>query len=278
MEYSDADYSIRIGRQALTWGGGGKAFNPIDIMNPFAPTDVIRDYKNGSDMITVQAYTDYVSDMQLAIVPRRDVDSRELESDESSVSVKLRNSYDETDAEVVFGTHYGKAFIGGGLAGTVHDAVVRTDVIVSDGDSRRYFSAVANIDYSWLTMDNNTYGFFELHYNNLGVDSIEDVARDAELVKKLERGDFFLRDKYYMAIGLQYEVYPLINCYLSTIYNINDSSYVVQPRLEWDIKSNLQILLGVDLPEGNLGTEFGGFTDVSTGRVIAPAKKRYTVR
>ncbi len=160
MEYSDADYSIRIGRQALTWGGGGKAFNPIDIMNPFAPTDVIRDYKNGSDMITVQAYTDYVSDMQLAIVPRRDVDSRELESDESSVSVKLRNSYDETDAEVVFGTHYGKAFIGGGLAGTVHDAVVRTDVIVSDGDSRRYFSAVANIDYSWLTMDNNTYGFF----------------------------------------------------------------------------------------------------------------------
>ncbi len=101
------------------------------------------------------------------------------------------------------------------------------------------------------------------------------MARDAELVKKLERGDFFLRDKYYMAIGLQYEVYPLINCYLSTIYNINDSSYVVQPRLEWDIKSNLQILLGVDLPEGNLGTEFGGFTDVSTGRVIAPAKKVY---
>ncbi|PLX66207.1 MAG: hypothetical protein C0603_12425 [Denitrovibrio sp.] len=274
VEYSDVDYNIRFGRQALTWGGG-KVFNPIDIMNPFAPTDVVRDYKNGSDMVTLQAYTELVSDLQIAIVPRRNVRTSELEYDESSASMKLRNSYGDTDAEIVFGSHYGEAFVGGGVAGILSDAVVRSDFILSDGENRRYFSAVANIDYSWLTFDNNTYGYFELYYNNLGVNSIDEVSRDEELLQKLTRGDFYMRDRYYMATGFQYEAHPLINLYTSIIFNIKDYSYILQPRLEWNFRSNMRILLGVDLPEGNLGSEFGGFTDASTGRVIAPAKKVY---
>ena len=274
LEYSDFDYTVRVGRQALTWGGG-KIFNPIDIMNPFAPTDVVRDYKNGSDMITVQAYSDYISDVQVAIVPRRDIKTRELEYDESSAALKLQNTFGETDAEILFGSHYGDNFLGGGVAGPFKDAVWRTNVILSDGDSKKYFSAVANIDYSWLTKGNNTYGYIEFYYNNMGVDSAEALADNTELMERLERGDFFMRDNYYMAAGLQYDPHPLVTIFLSGIYNTDDSSYIAQPRVEWDIKSDVKILVGADIPEGNLGSEFGGFTDSSTGRVISPAKRLY---
>ncbi|MDX2497114.1 MAG: hypothetical protein QNL11_04335, partial [Desulfobacterales bacterium] len=34
--------SVRIGRQALTWGNG-LIFNPMDLLNPFAPTNFVRD-------------------------------------------------------------------------------------------------------------------------------------------------------------------------------------------------------------------------------------------
>ena len=45
--------SLRIGRQAITWGNGF-VFNPMDLFNPFPPTAIDRDYKVGDDMINAQ--------------------------------------------------------------------------------------------------------------------------------------------------------------------------------------------------------------------------------
>jgi hypothetical protein len=38
---------IRIGHQAVTWGNG-LLFNPMDLFNPFSPSDIERDYKIGA--------------------------------------------------------------------------------------------------------------------------------------------------------------------------------------------------------------------------------------
>jgi hypothetical protein len=43
--------TARVGRQVITWGNGF-LFNPMDLFNPFAPTDIERDYKIGDDMVT----------------------------------------------------------------------------------------------------------------------------------------------------------------------------------------------------------------------------------
>lgn len=273
-EYARGDFNLRFGRQALTWGSG-KVFNPIDIMNPFAPTDVIRDYKNGSDMFAVQAYSALISDIQAALVPRRNPDTQELMYSESSAALKLKNTYGETDAEALFGMHYGEAFAGGGVSAFIGGAALRADVLISAGEYRDYVTAVTNIDYSWLFLDNNAYGFLEFYYNSLGVDSIDKMIADRELSEKLAHGDMFLRDRYYAAAGVQYELHPLINVHFSMIYNLNDASYIIQPRLEWDIRENMRIFAGIDLPEGNLGSEFGGFYDQIGGGVIAPAKRAY---
>jgi hypothetical protein len=44
---------VRLGRQAVTWGNGF-LFNPMDLFNPFSPTDIERDYKIGTDMVFSQ--------------------------------------------------------------------------------------------------------------------------------------------------------------------------------------------------------------------------------
>jgi hypothetical protein len=54
---------VRIGRQAVTWGSGF-IFNPFDLFNPFAPTDIIRDYKMGDDMLNAQFTADDIGDFQ----------------------------------------------------------------------------------------------------------------------------------------------------------------------------------------------------------------------
>jgi len=274
VEYVLDDMNIRIGRQALTWGGG-KAFNPLDIMNPFSPTDTIRDYKNGTDMIAIQTYSKMFADVQGVLVPRRGDDSGELEYEESSAALKLRNTFIETDAEVLFGWHYGEPFAGGGISVFIGEAALRIDALASKGKHKDSFSAVSNIDYSWLFLGKNIYGYFELYYNSLGKGSIDDVLADRELFERIARGEMYLRDRYYASAGVVYELHPLINLNMSFIYNILDSSYVLQPRVEWDIRENMRILAGIDLPEGNLGSEFGGFYDNRGGGVISPAKRIY---
>lgn len=274
LEYTGSDINIRLGRQALTWGSG-KVFNPVDMMNPYAPTDTIRDYKNGSDMFVLQAYTGYFEDVQAAVVPRRNPDTQEFEYNRSSAAMKLKDYLGETDFEMVFGTHYGDKFAGGGFSSFLGEALFRADFIAANGEFRNYVNAVANIDYSWLFLEKNTYGFIEFYYNSLGAESVNKLTKDRQLMEKLERSDIYLRDRYYTAAGLRYELHPLINLHFSMIYNLRDASFIAQPRMEWDIRENMRIISGLDLPGGNLGSEFGGFYDYNGGGVIAPAKRVY---
>lgn len=41
---------IMAGRQAVTWGNG-MIFNPMDLFNPFSPSDILRDYKMGDNLV-----------------------------------------------------------------------------------------------------------------------------------------------------------------------------------------------------------------------------------
>ena len=89
--------AIRIGRQAVTWGNG-QLFNPMDLFNPFAPTDISRDYKVGDDMLLVQFSTESVSDFQILYVPRRDPISRDVEWARSSLAGKTGRRSDPGSA------------------------------------------------------------------------------------------------------------------------------------------------------------------------------------
>ena len=80
--------TVRIGRQVITWGAGF-LFNPMDLFNPFAPTDIERDYKIGDDMVTVQYPLGMTGGLQFLYVPRRDPDDRDVEWDnQSSLAAK----------------------------------------------------------------------------------------------------------------------------------------------------------------------------------------------
>ncbi|MBE9543066.1 MAG: hypothetical protein IMF02_01120, partial [Proteobacteria bacterium] len=80
--------SLRIGRQAITWGDGF-VFNPMDLFNPFSPTAIDRDYKVGDDMINAQYSLKQFGDIQLLYVARRNPDNDEVEFDQASLAGKL---------------------------------------------------------------------------------------------------------------------------------------------------------------------------------------------
>ena len=48
--FTNANLALRFGRQAISWGNG-LVFTPMDIVNPFDPTQVDTEYKPGDDML-----------------------------------------------------------------------------------------------------------------------------------------------------------------------------------------------------------------------------------
>lgn len=269
FSYDGGFGDVNIGRQALTWGNG-LVFNPADLINPFAPSDIIRDYKIGSDMILYQHGFETVQDLQAVVVPRRDQDG-DLSSDESTVGMKTRFSAGERDLDLYVLKNYEDPVLGGGLISYLGQGVLRTDLtwtyLDDDPDRDSFFSGVVNYDYSWSWVEQNWYGFLEFYYNGVGSSNVYEALDNQALMTRLERGEIFVTGRYYLDGMLQYEAHPLINVFSTVIYNLEDNSFLFQPRLNWDFSTDAQFLIGANIPVGRTDSEFGNRINQDTGLV-----------
>ncbi|MBN1614437.1 MAG: hypothetical protein JW950_08245, partial [Deltaproteobacteria bacterium] len=117
---------VRIGRQAVTWGNG-LLFNPMDLFNPFSPSDIERDYKRGDDMASLQVPFGRRGDLEVLYVPRRDPVRERLNWDQSSLAGKIHLGCGTTDYDVLLARHYDDTVVGLGSAGYVGGAAWRLD-------------------------------------------------------------------------------------------------------------------------------------------------------
>ena len=255
--------TIRIGRQALTWGNG-LMFNPMDLFNPFAPTDIERDYKVGDDMVVAQIPLTGRGDFQALYVPRRNPVTGNVEIDQSSIAGKLHLAAGETEFDFMAARHYGDTVVGMGATGYLLDAAWRTDLvwtILSEDPNRDgYLSFVANMDYSWVWFGKNFYGLIEFYYNGIGKDDYFEAITDPAILERLDRGEIFTLGRYYLSGQIQLELHPLFHLYLASINNLADPSGLLQPYAVWDAAQNFQVTFGMAIPWGADGTEFGGFS------------------
>lgn len=271
--------NISIGRQALTWGNG-LLFNPADLINPFAPSDIIRDYKIGSDMVLYQNGFRIFSDLQVVIVPRTGEDN-ELDSDQSTYGLKSRFSGGPGDLDLYLMENYQDPVLGAGFSTYLGDGVLRSDVtwtyLEEDTEPASFVSGILNYDYSWVWSGHNWYGFIEFYYNGLGDSDPLEALHNIPLRERLERGEIFVTGKYYVDAMVHYEAHPLINLFATLIYNLEDQSFLLQPRLNWDLSQSAELLLGVNIPVGSEGSEFGELRDPEDGAELGQPTQAYLV-
>ena len=189
--------TLRLGRQAITWGNG-LIFNPMDLFNPFAPTEVDRDYKAGDDLISAQIYLPNGSEMQLLgcgapqsgyprCVRQRILVCRQM---------ALPRRHDRI-------RHHGSPSLRrlccwDGSRGYLADAAWRLDAtwtLLDDpapGSPGGYLSMIANLDYSWVWWDKNFYGLLEFYFNGLGDNDYEEAITNPDIGERLERGELFV--------------------------------------------------------------------------------------
>ena len=255
--------TVRIGRQAITWGNGF-LFNPMDLFNPFAPTDIERDYKIGDDLATVQVSLGNTADFQFLYVPRRDPVDRGIKwDDESSFAGKLHFARGTTEFDIMGARHFEDFVVGLGSAGYLGNAAWRADAtwtFLHDGHRRDgYLSFVTNMDYSWIWRQKNFYGFIEFYFNGLGEDDPAEALTNPDVAERFARGELFTLGRTFLSGTVQAELHPLFNVYVTVINNLNDPSGIFQPRATWGMAEDFDLTFGANVAFGGEGTEFGGF-------------------
>jgi len=259
--------TIRIGRQALTWGNG-LLFNPMDLFNPFAPTDIERDYKVGDDMVTTQFTIDKIGGIQLLYVPRRDPADHNVKWSNSSLAGKIHFVAGTTEFDIMAAHHYEDFIVGIASTGYFKDAAWRLDAtwtfLDEDNDMNGFLSLVANMDYSWAWWKKNFYGFMEFYFNGIGDENYSEAISNPAITERLIRGDLFVLGRKYLSTGIEMELHPLIKANLTVISNIADPSGIIQPHVVFDLTEEIQCMIGGNIYCGPSDTEFGGFNIAGT--------------
>jgi hypothetical protein len=267
LTYSDAWGTLRLGRQALTWGNG-LIFNPVDLFNPFAPTTVLRDYKAGDDMAFLQIPLG-TGEAQFIYLPRREPETGDVADDRSSYASKWHFPAAGMEIDFMAARHFRDHLFGAGATGYLGGAAWRFDSLYTlldmDDEQTGFWQLVANMDYAWGWFGKNIYGLMEYCYNGLGyTDDYSKALADPVLSDRLLRGEMFTLGRHYLAGQLQIELHPLLQSHWTATVNLADSSLVFQPQLMWDVALNWQLIAGATLYSGDHQTEYGGF-DASFG-------------
>lgn len=274
--YTRGSTTLRLGRQAVSWGNG-LVFQVLDFVNPFAPLAIDKDYKTGEDLLYGQWLWSGSGDMQFMALPRRDPLTGELDHEQASHAMKLHWRTTGLDVDALIARHYDRTLLGAGLVKSLGGAVGRFDVLHTEIAGRDgVWSAVANLDYSWMLFGKNMYGFAEYFRNGFGArDEAGTLAPDPELTARLARGELYNLGRDIAALGVQVELAPLVNVFGTLVANLNDGSRIAQLRAVWDMRENLVLMAGLTLPAGERGSEYGGIPVAPGGPYQAAGRSAY---
>ena len=277
IAYSSDKTVIRVGRQAISWGNS-LLFTPMDILNPFDPAAVDKEYKTGDDMLYGQYLFDSGNDLQAATVVRRDPVSGEVEQDQSSLALKYHGFWAGREYDLLAAQHYGETVLAIGLSGDLGGAILRGDLVRNSTDGGPVYSVVTGLDYSWVGNGRNWMGTLEYFYNGFGQAdgdySMDALAANPELLKRLARGELFNIGRHYLGASVTLEATPLLNLTPNIFINLIDPSAFAQLVTSYSWKQDVQLLAALSFPIGPAGSEYGGIdaeqagTYVSTGPAL----------
>ena len=260
LTYATTQSVIILGRQALSWGNG-LLFNPMDIVNPFDPTAVDTEYKTGDDMAYAQYLFDDGSDLQGALVFRRDPASGRLESTESTLALKYHRLMGDNELDMLAARNHGNTVIGLGGNGLVGEAVWRADLVFTEAEEW-VMEAALNLSYSWVWRERNYTGSIEYFHHGFGQRednySIAALAMNTALLDRLGRGESFTLGRNYLGASMSTELTALTTLGSNIFINLDDGSGLLQLTLQRSAADNVTLLGALTIPMGPEGSEYGG--------------------
>ena len=277
LGYTSGDWAVRVGRQAISWGNG-ISFHPLDIFNPFSPLSLDTEYKTGDDMVYLQRSLPQQRDLQIIYLPRRDTLSGVLDGSKDSLAMKLHSSTAQGDWDLLLARHYNEQVYGIAYVRNVTSAVWRTDINMTQlNDGRTAWFVDSNMDYSWNWFEHNFYGYVEWFHNSLGqkVPDLIALASDTALLDRIQRGELYTLADNVFALGMMMELTPRWQTQFNLLHHPADGGAILHATLHHDWQQNASLLMGMSLPAGPRGSEYGGVYSEDAGAYFSSGQRLF---
>tara|TARA_Y100000589_G_scaffold163766_1_gene155656 strand:- start:118 stop:1323 length:1206 start_codon:yes stop_codon:yes gene_type:complete len=255
-----SQFDVTIGRQAI--GLGTSHFiSVLDIMAPFAPGTLDSTYKPGVDAIRIQsAYGD--SGERDFIFAFSQQDSAHSFLYRQRV---LKGNY---DFESMIGRVYERNFVGFGFEGSRGKVGQWGEIALfgrkknetlRTGSKHFAFSAVVGLEY--FLSDSREWGISYFHQDFGASSSLERLTLSMEPIAS--QGWLTLSGRNYAHLRYSHLLRPLVRANFNTLINLQDQSRFYQPRVDINVRENLNFSLFAWISEGKTGpnpldsSEFG---------------------
>jgi hypothetical protein len=241
------DTDVRFGRQRITWGTG-RFWSPLDLLNPYSPTQLEREERVGVDALLVEQKLGPLSRVSAVYAPSHD-------SGNASTAVRGHANYSGVDLSAVGGKFRRDHVYGIDLAGQVGTAGVCGELMHARPETgSAYERAVVGADYAFantLTLS------AELYYNGAGASEKRDYDFSALFAGRIQNVG-----RRYVGVYAGYELTPLLKSNNYLVSNLGDSSWYFSPSLVYSIRTNVDLAGGVQFFRGAGDSEYGRFNDL----------------
>ena len=232
---------ITVGRQPVYFGSAF-FFTPMDLVSPFSPVVIDREYKPGIDSVRADIFIGM--------------------SGKISVVAAYAGSWDwEGTILAAHGGFTVGVFDLGIFAGEIHKStVLGLDFTGAIGPVAVYGEATVTLEKDETPFvravvgGSHRFGFGltlmgEFYVQSLGGADASDYL-PLTATERFQRGELWAMGRYYGALTATYEIGPLMSASVFVVSNLRDPSFLVGPGLSWSVADNAVLGAGLYLALG----------------------------
>ncbi len=233
---------LTLGRQPISFGSTF-FFNPLDLVAPFSPTVIDREYKPGIDALRADVYFGMSGKLTLVAAYAGD-----WELDQTILAARAGATISVVDIGIFLGRVRGDTVLGVDSFIDFFGLAIRGEGTVTypEEGGEPFVRAALGSDHNF---GNGFNVAAEIYVQTLGADDPADYL-DVAASKRFERGELWAMGKYYAAVSGGYELLPIVNLSGFAMVNLVDGSAQFGPSLNWSVSDEVAFGAGAFFTAG----------------------------
>lgn len=260
VAFSSPGLQLTIGRQPVSFGTTF-FFNPEDLVAPFTPVTLDREYKPGIDAVRVDGYFGTSGQITAVVAYAGAPGPKAIDPKDLVIAARSGFTVGVFDIGLFTAAVHDDMVLGLDTAGSIGAFGVRGEATLTypAGGGSPFVRAVVGADRK-LDMGLTLSG--ELYLQTLGALEPSGYLAIATSARAA-RGEIWAFGRYYAALSADYEVSAIVHVSAFAVANLHDPSALCGLGLTWSVGDNTEIDAGAYVgagarPDGlDLKSEFG---------------------